>query len=360
MADRPPKGRHRWGEQIQGPGHCRHRLRQGLAVAPQDRQGGAIARRRGLLDRDRQSSQTGRHESGAHRPGLDRLRRADIGGVEIQGLPEPLAQGSIRLPAIGHLEREGQTVAADVEGGAGTIQQPAPAGAAVLPAMAIAPQGDRAGAADHDDSGSFGEGAAQGRALIPADPQPLRFQSQRLCGEGQTPALHGAVPLDAAGSHRRCQQDRPAGLGRHPGAGPLLPRRHRIARPRRHRARLRGDATTLEPPQGVTQAADQGLTEALLPSRRRQMAHAGALPLGQYPAAVLLGEPAGGVGLTGVEAGDQSGLGEPDRRGWRLKAGMARAGTRDRLSHQRRCPGAPRPHGGSPRCRSPRRPRWRG
>jgi hypothetical protein len=77
-----------------------------------------------------------------------------------------VAQGGVPFPAIGHAHACHQGIATDVHRRTTAIEQPAPTATAVFLAGAVAPHGDAAGAADHQDAGPVREGPAQGRALI--------------------------------------------------------------------------------------------------------------------------------------------------------------------------------------------------
>ncbi len=152
-------------------------------------------------------------------------------------------------------------------------------------AVGVATNGDGARAADHDNASPIGKGTDQGGALIAGHHHLFQGQIQGSAGQGLPLGLHPTALLDAAGADgRRPQRQRSIAPFPWGQAGP-----------------------------GLAQALDQGRLEALRPLESRQMAHPRSLsfrhdqPVDPNTQVCLRpGQAAGGVGLAGIEAGDQS------------------------------------------------------
>ena len=84
----------------------------------------------------------------------------------VQLLPHLLAQVMVRHPPIGHLQGQLQTLIPQIKCGAGAIEHPAPAAAAVFPPVGVPAEADHAGAADQDDSSTIGECPPQRGAFV--------------------------------------------------------------------------------------------------------------------------------------------------------------------------------------------------
>ena len=173
MDEPTPKGRHRWLPQIQGRGHGGHHRHQGLGVSLENGDRRSIAALRQPVQLRGQPGKTRGPEGRIHHKSLDPLGGTRILWIEAEGLPDRLPKGTIGLTAIGHPQAEGQSVPTDVHGGSRPIEQPAPAAAAVMAALAIAAHGDGAGAADHHDAGPLRKGTPQGGALVTGHQQSL-------------------------------------------------------------------------------------------------------------------------------------------------------------------------------------------
>ena len=202
----------------------------------------------------------------------------------------------------------------------------------MLAAAAIAAHRDRAGAADHHDPRyhdprSGRKGTSERGPLVAGHGQPGRRQLQGPGRQVQPLGLHRAAGFDAAGpDRRRAHWQRPPGFG--------------------------------QPPPRIAEALPQGGGKTIGSVGCRQMHHPRPLPLRQNRA-VRLGQPAGGVGLAGIKAGQEhrSGLGFGDLLGG-VGGGRHGGGWRKRGGRERR-PGAGRGWAGFSREGWPRRPRRR-
>ena len=108
-----------------------------------------------------------------------------------QLLPHPLAQGVVRPSPIGHLQGELQPLMAQIKGGTGAIEHPAPTPAAVFFPLAVSAEADHAGAADQDYSIPFREGSPQRGALVARGQDSVLGERQGICQQGSGFRLQG-------------------------------------------------------------------------------------------------------------------------------------------------------------------------
>ena len=100
-----------------------------------------------------------------------------MGLLHAQGIPERCFQSRFRQASVGHAQADRQAIAANVHGAAHPIHQPAPASAAMLPALFVLAQSNGSGAADQADARlPGGKGAGQGCALITGHQHRLKPQ----------------------------------------------------------------------------------------------------------------------------------------------------------------------------------------
>ena len=97
----------------------------------------------------------------------------------------------VRPSPIGHLQGELQPLMAQIKGGTGAIEHPAPTPAAVFFPLVVSAEADHAGAADQDDSIPVREGSPQRGALVARGQDSVLWERQGICQQGCGSRLQG-------------------------------------------------------------------------------------------------------------------------------------------------------------------------
>ena len=185
----------------------------------------------------------------------------------------------VRQTTVRHVQAELKGVMPQIKGGAGSIQPPAPAAAAVFQTVAIPTDTDCAGAADHHNAGAIGEGPAQSCAFIAGGEGLVGGDGQGVSQQCRGLVLQRGSLFDPAGTNHNRINLVGSGLKR----------------------------TTMACGQCGAHAVAHGLLKSLDPSIGRQMADARSCPFtdDQPLAARPLADPATGAGLAGIQSCEQ-------------------------------------------------------